>query len=168
MRIQVLQHVPFEGLGSISPWATEKGYAVRTCGLFRDDPLPDPEQFDWLIVLGGPMGVYDEARHPWLVDEKRLIEAALRAEKTVLGICLGAQLIATVLGKKVTRNQQREIGWFPLKLTQAALLFTGTAIPSRFLTERFTWRAAPPASTRPISTASACWHFNFISKPPLW
>jgi GMP synthase (glutamine-hydrolysing) len=120
MRIHVLQHVPFEGLGSISPWTAEKGYAVRTCELFRNEPLPDPKQFDWLMVLGGPMGVYDEAQHPWLVDEKRLIESAIRAEKTVLGICLGAQLIATVLGKKVTRNPQREIGWFPLKLTQTA------------------------------------------------
>ena len=120
MRIQVLQHVPFDGLGSISPWAAEKGHTVRAYGLFREDSLPDPEQFDWLMVLGGPMGVYDEAQYPWLVDEKRLIEAAIRAEKTVLGICLGAQLIASVLGKKVTRNPQREIGWFPLKLSQAA------------------------------------------------
>jgi GMP synthase-like glutamine amidotransferase len=120
MRIQVFQHVPFEGLGSIGPWAAEKGHTVHTCELFRNEPLPDPEQFDWLMVLGGPMGVYDEAQHPWLVGEKRLIEAALRAEKTVLGICLGAQLIATVLGKKVTRNPQREIGWFPLQLTRAA------------------------------------------------
>jgi len=120
MRIQVLQHVPFEGPGSISNWAAEKGHIVRTCGLFQGDLLPDPEQFDWLLVLGGPMGVYDEAQHPWLVAEKRLIETAIRAEKTVLGICLGAQLIATVLGKKVTRNPQREIGWFPLRLTQAA------------------------------------------------
>lgn len=120
MRIHILQHVPFEGLGSISSWAAEKGYAVRTCELFRNEPLPDPKQFDWLMVLGGPMGVYDEAQYPWLVDEKRLIESAIRAEKTVLGICLGAQLIATALGKKVTRNPQREIGWFPLKLTQPA------------------------------------------------
>lgn len=121
MRIQALQHVPFEGLGSISSWVAEKGHSVHTCELFRNEPPPDPDQFDWLIVLGGPMGVYDEAQHPWLVGEKRLIESAIRAEKTVLGICLGAQLIATVLGKKVTRNPQREIGWFPLKLTQIAL-----------------------------------------------
>lgn len=119
MRIHVLQHVPFEGLGSIERWTTACDHTVTTCGLYRGDPLPEPSQFDWLIVLGGPMGVYDEARYPWLVAEKRLIEAAIRAEKIVLGICLGAQLIAVALGKKVTRNREREIGWFPLDLTPA-------------------------------------------------
>jgi GMP synthase-like glutamine amidotransferase len=73
MKIQVLQHVPFEGLGSILPWAAINGHTVRTCGLYQNDPLPDPAKFDWLIVLGGPMGVYDETEYPWLADEKRLL-----------------------------------------------------------------------------------------------
>jgi GMP synthase (glutamine-hydrolysing) len=120
MKIQVFQHVPFEGLGCIAPWAAAKGHTVSTCGLYQNDPLPGSDQFDWLIVLGGPMGVYDETQYPWLVDEKRQIEAAIHAGKTVLGICLGAQLIAAVLGKKVRRNPYREIGWFPLNLTPAA------------------------------------------------
>jgi GMP synthase (glutamine-hydrolysing) len=68
------------------------------------------------------MGVYDEKQYPWLVKEKHLIESAIRAGKTVLGICLGAQLIATVLGKKVVLNPEREIGWHSLHLTHAAHL----------------------------------------------
>ncbi|MFZ6027434.1 MAG: type 1 glutamine amidotransferase [Chloroflexota bacterium] len=120
MRIHVLQHVPFEGLGSMAHWIAAKGCYLTISRLFQGDPFPDLRQFDWLIVLGGPMGVYDEAQHPWLVMEKRLIEGAIRAEKIVLGICLGAQLIASVLGKRVVRNAEREIGWHPLRLTLAA------------------------------------------------
>lgn len=120
MKIHVLQHVPFEGLGSIARWVARKGYHLTISRLYQNDPLPDLRAFNWLIVLGGPMGVYDDERYPWLLMEKRMIEAAILAEKTVLGICLGAQLIATVLGKRILRNPEREIGWHPLKLTQAA------------------------------------------------
>jgi GMP synthase-like glutamine amidotransferase len=120
MRIHVLQHVPFEGLGSMAHWIANKGFHLTISRLYQGDPLPDLRQFEWLIVLGGPMGVYDETQYPWLVMEKRLIEAAIRAEKTVLGICLGAQLIATALGRRVSPNPEREIGWHSLRLTQAA------------------------------------------------
>jgi GMP synthase (glutamine-hydrolysing) len=119
-KIHVLQHVPFEGLGSIAHWIAHKGFHLTITRLYQNDPLPDLRAFDWLIVLGGPMSVNDEAHYPWLVTEKRMIEATIRAEKTVLGICLGAQLIACVLGKPVVRNPEREIGWHPLRLTPAA------------------------------------------------
>ena len=111
-------HVPFEGLGSMETWFVSRGWLVSRTRLFADERLPDPKEFDWLVIMGGPMGVYDEHTNPWLVGEKRFIETAIARDIPVLGICLGAQLIATVLGAKVTRNPYKEIGWFPVALTQ--------------------------------------------------
>ena len=76
--------------------------------------MPGVEDFDRLIVMGGPMSVHDEAEYPWLVEEKRLIAAAIREGKKVLGICLGAQLIAEVCGGRVYRNPEKEIGFWPV------------------------------------------------------
>jgi GMP synthase-like glutamine amidotransferase len=114
VRVQVLQHVPFEGIGSIQGWMDARGAAVSTTRLFEQSVLPTPSQFDWLVVMGGPMSVNDESVHAWLQPEKRLIAQAIGAGKTVLGICLGAQLIASALGARVFRNPQTEIGWFPV------------------------------------------------------
>ena len=120
LRIHWLQHVAFEGLGSIERWATAKGHALSVTRLHAADPLPAVAGFDWLIVMGGPMGVRDEATFPWLANEKRLLREALAAGKTVLGICLGAQLLAEALGAEVHRNAHREIGWFPVRLQTGA------------------------------------------------
>jgi GMP synthase-like glutamine amidotransferase len=115
LRIQVLQHVPFEGIGSIQRWADTKGAILSTKPLFEPGALPAPHEFDWLIVMGGPMSVNDESVHSWLQPEKRLIASAIGAGKTVIGICLGAQLIASALGARVFPNAQQEIGWFPVR-----------------------------------------------------
>lgn len=121
MRIQYFQHVPFEGLGCIQGWVRDKKHQLlRTC-LFQNDPLPEVKDFDWLVVMGGPMGTADEKQYPWLALEKRLIENAIHEGKAVLGICLGAQLIANVLGARVYPNQYKEIGWFPIQLTEAGI-----------------------------------------------
>lgn len=117
MRVHWLQHADFEDLGCIGPWLAERGYAVSGTALYAGEPLPAVEAFDVLIVMGGPMNIYEHAEHPWLVAEKALIRAAIAAGRRVLGICLGAQLIADVLGGPVTRNAETEIGWFPLRLT---------------------------------------------------
>jgi len=82
--------------------------------------LPGIDDIDWLIVMGGPMGVYDESFYPWLVEEKAFIKQAIEHNKTVLGICLGSQLIAEVLGAKVYPNKQKEIGWFDITLSETA------------------------------------------------
>jgi len=121
MRIHYFQHVPFEGLGSIAGWTTAQHHAVTATRLYAGDPLPIVAEIDWLVVMGGPMGVHDERELPWLVDEKRVIGNAIHAGKSVLGVCLGAQLIADVLGARVYRNQHREIGWFPIELTAAGM-----------------------------------------------
>lgn len=114
MRIQTLQHVPFEDIGSMAQDFHQSGYPVNTTHWYRGDSAPSLDSFDVLIVMGGPMGVYDEAAFPWLREEKALIKAAIEAGKKVVGICLGAQLIADVCGATVSRNPHREIGWFPL------------------------------------------------------
>jgi GMP synthase-like glutamine amidotransferase len=114
MNIHWFQHVPFEGLGSIEHWAKRRGHQVSATRLYREDPLPDEQEVDGLIVMGGPMNIYEEDRYPWLLREKRFIEDAIKADKAVIGICLGAQLIADVLGAKVYTGRHKEIGWFPI------------------------------------------------------
>jgi GMP synthase (glutamine-hydrolysing) len=119
MKIHCFQHVPFEGLGCIEDWANASGFRLSLTRFYENDLLPELDQMDWLLVMGGPMGVSDEPKFPWLTREKRLIEKAIQRGKVVLGICLGAQLIADVLGARVYRNQFKEIGWFPIELTEA-------------------------------------------------
>ena len=120
MKLHWLQHVPFEGLGIIEKWAEVNGFEISCTRLFAGEKLPEIGSFDWLVVMGGPMGIYDYDEHPWLVAEKQFIKAAIDADKTVLGICLGAQLMADVLGAKVYAGSQKEIGWFPIQCLETA------------------------------------------------
>jgi len=118
MRAHYLQHAPFEGLGKIEHWLERNGYEISATHLYRDEPLPDAQtlqQIDLLIIMGGPMSVNDETQLPWLAAEKAFIRQALNADRRILGICLGAQLIASALGNSVHANVQQEIGWFPVQ-----------------------------------------------------
>lgn len=120
MKVQFFQHVPFEGLGSIEEWITERSHSLNTTRFYKGDKLPSLEDVDCLIVMGGPMSVNDEKEYPWLKQEKQFIHQAIEKGKTVIGICLGAQLIANVLGAKVYPNKEKEIGWFPISFTADA------------------------------------------------
>lgn len=118
MRLHVLQHVPFEDEAEIGAWAAARGWTVTRSRLFADeDPHPAPGGVDGLVIMGGPMGVYDYESCPWLLREKTYILDTIRANRHVLGICLGAQLIADVLGAPVRKNPHPEIGWFPVRLS---------------------------------------------------
>jgi GMP synthase-like glutamine amidotransferase len=119
MRILCLQHVPFEGPAAIAYWAAANGHSLAVLRLFEDAALPCQSDYDRLVVMGGPMSVQDVDAHSWLTDEKRFIGAAIDSAKTVIGVCLGAQLIAEALGARVYRNHQKEIGWYPILLTEA-------------------------------------------------
>ena len=121
MRIQVLQHVPFEGPAGIADWAASRGHPLTITHLYRGDTLPALDTFDRLAVMGGPMGIYDEQDHPWLVPEKAFLAAAIQAGKTIVGVCLGAQLLADCLSARVIHNAHKEIGWLPIELTPEAL-----------------------------------------------
>lgn len=115
MKAHYLQHVPFEGIGSIKNWLEASGYRITCTKLYETPCFPDPRSIDVLIIMGGPMSVNDEHHFSWLVAEKKFIHEVIHAEKPVLGICLGAQLIANVLGARVYRNPVKEIGWFPVQ-----------------------------------------------------
>lgn len=122
MEVVVLQHVPFEGPGALGPWLEARGHRVEPVRLYAGQPLPDPARVEALLVMGGPMGVADTAAHPWLSAEKRFLESCLKGGCPVLGICLGAQLIAEACGARVYRNREPEIGWFPVRGTGDGLI----------------------------------------------
>jgi GMP synthase-like glutamine amidotransferase len=120
MKIHLFQHVPFEGLGKIADWIRERGHELSETHFYRGDQPPAAETYDWLIVMGGPMNIYEHRNHPWLPLEKRAIGEAIAAGKRVLGICLGAQLIADALGAKIYQNPEIEVGWVPVEFVGAA------------------------------------------------
>jgi len=124
MNVHVLQHVPFEGPGSIEDWCVAGGHSLRVTPLYAPEAaLPAIADVDLLVIMGGPMNVYEDAIYPWLVAEKHFITSFLRSGKPVLGICLGAQLLALCCGAPVGRAAQVEIGWFPVEPTPAAADF---------------------------------------------
>ncbi|TBV15048.1 type 1 glutamine amidotransferase [Stutzerimonas kirkiae] len=121
MRVHVLQHVPFEDIGSMAGWFRDRGAQLSYTRFYEADArLPAPEGFDLIVAMGGPMSVNDEATLPWLVEEKRFLRTAIAANVAVLGVCLGAQLIASALGAAVHPNDEAEIGWFPVRRASAA------------------------------------------------
>ena len=115
MRIHWLQHVDFEGLGAMEEWVREKDHVLSCTRLFAGELVPALDAFDMLIVMGGPMGVHDQGKYPWLKGEKEFLRRVIAAAKPVLGVCLGAQLLADVLGARVFPNEEKEIGWFPVE-----------------------------------------------------
>lgn len=119
-RILVFQHIAAEPLGTLDALIRARGHRIRFHNFERHpDAEPSIDRYRGLIVLGGPMNVEDQQRRPHLKTELQAIESALRQQKPVLGICLGAQLLAHVLGAAVRRHAQHEIGWYDLLLTEA-------------------------------------------------
>jgi GMP synthase (glutamine-hydrolysing) len=120
-QIIVLQHSPPEPLGLIEPPLRARGFVPVYVGSFRGEPVPETiADAAGLVVLGGPMGVYEQDRHPFLRKELALIKQAIAADLPVLGICLGSQLVAAALGAEVRPGPGKEIGWHEVKLTPAA------------------------------------------------
>jgi len=120
MRIAVLQHVEFEGPAAVADWAAGRGFPLRVFHLYRDAALPSLSDFDMLTVMGGPMSANDEAQLGWFGPEIALVRDAIAANKTVLGICLGSQIIAIALGARVYPGSAKEIGWFPVQRTMGS------------------------------------------------
>jgi GMP synthase-like glutamine amidotransferase len=157
MRIHSLQHVPFEDIGSLTQDVHDRAYSLTTTHWYKGDLAPALDSFDVLIVMGGPMGVYDETQHPWLTVEKKFLLEAINAGKKIMGICLGAQLIAGVLGAEVRPNSQREIGWFPLQINpDASHPLTQILAKSKLV---FHWHGdtfALPKGAQLIASSEAC------------
>jgi GMP synthase-like glutamine amidotransferase len=144
MKIHYLQHKSYESLGCIAEWIKERGYQVSATKFYQDTNLPKLDEFDFLIIMGGPMGVNDEDKYPWLKDEKKFIAKAIENNKIVLGICLGSQLIAASLGARIYPNMFKEIGWFPIKIKNDNKFF----------------------SSFPEVIMSAHWHGDTFDLPP--
>ena len=117
----VIQHVPHERLGTFEPAFREAGCALRMLNTYDAKAVwPRATDVDGIVSMGGPQSAYEQTKHPYLSREITLLRAALKAGKPILGVCLGAQLLAAALGAAVTKNSQREIGWYPLMREQGA------------------------------------------------
>ncbi|MES9825853.1 MAG: gamma-glutamyl-gamma-aminobutyrate hydrolase family protein [Candidatus Thiodiazotropha endolucinida] len=156
MRAHYLQHVPFEDLGSIENWLKRSGYEITSTRLFESEELPGIESVDLLVIMGGPMSVNDDRDFPWLVEEKEFIKKVIESGIPVLGICLGAQLIACSLGAEVFSNSVKEIGWIPIRAVnsdnQSVLLFPEETAVFHWHGETFN---LPMGATR-IAESAAC------------
>ncbi len=163
MRAHYLQHVPFEGLGSIQNWLESNTYEISCTRFFQSSDLPDPSQIDLLIIMGGPMSVNDEKEFNWLTIEKQFINQVIKLGKPVLGICLGAQLIASSLGSKIYRNPVKEIGWFPVQASNP--IQNPSPIAFSQPTPVFHWHAETfdlPKGARRIASSEACRNQAFV------
>ncbi len=160
----VFQHVSFESPGRIKDFLVKRGSAITTVKFFESFSLLDVELFDLLIIMGGPMGVYEENRYSWLKDEKKFIEKFIDSGKKVLGVCFGAQLIAEVLGAKIFRMSGREIGWFPVELTAEGISHPFfKEFPGKF--EAFHWHGdtfSLPSGALHFARSEGCENQGFI------
>jgi GMP synthase (glutamine-hydrolysing) len=139
-------------------WFRAHGATITATYLYRGEALPQPQDFDWLVLMGGGMSVNDEAELPWLVAEKELVRRAIAADKHVLGVCLGAQLIASALGARVYKNAVKEIGWWKLAREESTANHPlSAALPNE--AEVFHWHGEtfelPPGAVR-LARSEAC------------
>jgi GMP synthase-like glutamine amidotransferase len=163
MRLHAIQQVPFEGPGLIADWAAARGHEL-TISLAFTEEYPDCNDVDFLIVLGGPMDADDEIANPWLHTEKHYVVECIAAGRSVLGICLGAQILAEVLGGKVRRNDVKEIGWYAVEKTETGRIERlMNAWPETFVVGQ--WHGDTfdlPGSLGPLLSSEACVNQAFL------
>lgn len=161
MKLHALIHGPTDGLGKIADWAAARGHEVTETRLYAGEPLPDLAAVDLLVIMGGGMNIYQHRDHPWLVPEKRFIGEAIERGKRVLGVCLGGQLIADVLGAKVYQNPVKEIGWWPVRTVASS--GASAALPGEMTV--FHWHGdtfeIPPGAVR-VLKSEACANQGFV------
>jgi len=164
LRLHYIRHVCFEGPANIASWAKLRGHTIRGTHLDQSESFPDLDSFDWLVIMGGPMSVNQEEEYSWLVPEKQFVLQAIDSGKTVLGICLGAQLIANVLGGVVYPGPHKEIGWFPIELTTQGLRYQ-LFPPEREQFMAFHWHGetfTTPSGACILASSNACAHQVFM------
>lgn len=164
MRIYFFQHVPFEDPAYLAEWAQNRDISLQKIALHENEPFPSLDSCDALIVMGGPMGANDEHAYPWLKKEKKFIEKAIETDRVVIGICLGAQIIASVLGARVFKNAHKEIGWFSVKkIPTADQSVIGKSLPERFMA--FHWHGDTfdiPSGAVHLAESEACKNQGFV------
>lgn len=169
IRIHALYHVDFEELSFIKQWADNRGHLITVTRFYENDPLPAQDSFDWLVVMGGPMSIHDESDFQWLADEKAFIQQSINDGKTVIGVCLGAQLIADSLGAKVAPSGIKEVGWLPIQLTEQGLAHPLLADLPRNEFTVFHWHGDGfecPKGATPIATSHTWANQGFIYQTP--
>lgn len=162
MQVHSLQHAPFEGMGEIESWFRTAGCGISVSRLYDSPLLPRPTEVEFLVVMGGPMSVNDEQDFVWLAPEKKFIRDVIALGTPVLGICLGAQLIASAMGSRVYRNHQREIGWFPVTAVPSA---RGSAFKFPASIDAFHWHGETfdlPAGSVHLARSVACENQAFL------
>ena len=161
MRVLAFRHVPFEHLGLIAEPLRRNNIECQYVDLYESPRIPNVDEAEGLIFMGGPMSVNDDL--PYIRQELRFIEEAAAHGRPMLGVCLGAQLIAKALGGRVYNNSVREIGWFPVRFTDAArtdLLFGGLCGPELV----FHWHGETfdlPPGAELLASSDACRHQAF-------
>ncbi|MEK8129446.1 type 1 glutamine amidotransferase [Paenibacillus filicis] len=164
MNLVLLKHFSFDDESALISWATRNGHSASVLYPPELTIYPEPDTFDMLIILGGPMSVYEEAQYPWLKPEKQFVKRAMEQHKKVLGICLGAQMIAELAGGRVYRHAHKEIGWHRVERTgQSHGLFP---LPDTFTS--FQWHGDVfelPEGAVHLARSAACPHQAFALGP---
>ena len=143
----------------------KKGHSLSSTHLYADESFPNLDNFDLLIIMGGPMNIYEYEKYPWLREEKKFIEETISVGKAVLGICLGAQLVADVLKAEVLKNNYKEIGWFPVFTLkqEGSNVYLLENIPEKFTA--FHWHGDTfnlPEDAKSLFFSEACKNQGFI------
>lgn len=158
MKVDVLQHVPFEGLGLIEEWGKTTNIEFNIHKLFKSSKLPEASQVDLLIILGGPMSAND-TQYDWITKERILILSLIEQKKPILGICLGGQQIAKALGSNILQGEYKEAGWLPIQTTTKKFDF----LPDDMIV--FHWHGEQfeiPKNAERLFTSEACKNQGFI------
>jgi GMP synthase-like glutamine amidotransferase len=165
MRVHFFQHDPMEGIGSFHDLLLERGWSESHTLWDRGGVAPTPDAWDLLVVMGGPMNIHEDALYPWLPAEKTVLDAAIASGKPVLGVCLGAQLLADRLGAKITRNEFSEIGWSDLRVSETARSEGALLEHMPPVSRVFQWHgdtfSLPPGATT-LGSTEACLNQGFV------
>ncbi|HUJ18073.1 MAG TPA: amidotransferase [Nitrospirota bacterium] len=142
MNVLIIKNIAAEGPGTIEDYLRARKTAYSVVDLSQGETAPDPDPFTHVVIMGGPMAVYEMDQHPFLKDEAGLIGRAIGMNKRVLGVCLGAQMIAHVLGARVYAGGAKEIGWSRVAITPDGIkdpLMAALAVDGGSIAEVFQW-----------------------------